>query len=95
MIHTCRRSLVLALVALRVAAVVALAAEATRAGTVQALDPATGHLTLRAEAGQVVELQVPAEVLTGLGPGDAVVVKVSVQKARPPGQKPLSPHPQR
>jgi hypothetical protein len=95
MIHTLRRCLLIVLAALGVAAVVARAAAGTLSGTVQSLDPSSGQLTLRSEMGHVAVLQVPAALLTGLGHGDAVVVKVSVEKARPSGRRPLSPNPHR
>jgi len=81
MCHTLRTTLVVVLAALLIVPAVALAAEATMSGTVQNVDPHQGRLMLSSEEGKTVELQAPAELLTGLQNGDAVQVKVSGRTA--------------
>jgi len=81
MFRTFRSPLVVALAALCVASAVALAAGTTVFGTIQNVDADQGRLTLRAKEDKIVELQAPAELLSGLQTGDAVEVKVSGQKA--------------
>jgi hypothetical protein len=81
MARTFRSPLVLALAALCVASAVALADGTTVFGTIQNVDTDQGRLTLRAREDKIVELQAPAELLSGLQTGDAVEVKVSGQKA--------------
>lgn len=82
MCHTLRTTLVVVVAALWIASAVALAAEVTMLGTVQNVDPHQGRLMLSLEEGNTVELQAPADLLTGLQNGDAVEVKVSGRTAR-------------
>ena len=81
MYHTLRITLVVVWSALLLASAVAPAAEVTVSGTVQNVDPQQGRLLLSSEEGNTVELQAPAELLTGLQNGDAVRVHVSGRTA--------------
>jgi hypothetical protein len=83
------KPLVTALVMLFVVSAVAVVAaqtEQTLTGTVDEVDARAGSITLRTAQGPV-ELQAPAALLSGWDTGEAVDVKIPVNKATPINKK--------
>jgi len=68
-------------VVLLVASSIALATNETVSGIIQNIDFQKGQIVLKSTAGRIIELQAPAELVAGLEAGEAVQVKIFVQKA--------------